>query len=488
MARWTGDNEIDGVLAAGSAWRTRCLESDGSILSDRALWTVDNLKALYSLFADNPIEGTDANFFEKLHTQLTDAQTELVQLAAEAVWLIALFPHADGMQPETKRQRVTEIWSWSGEVAPPDLTFLSDAALHGAGGVGTYYLTKMPNQFAFLINVALRWKERPEGDRGLGSGEEAAWRFTAWLDAVPGADKWPLRHAMLYFCFPEFFERNVSGAHRIEIYHAFRFKLTSDEQPKEDPPSGLALDQALLAIRRHLAKLLGTDMIDFYRPPLPLMWKTDQRDERRKAAATALEGILDNYNLELNQTGSKKRRLSDTRPVDTRTGFWSNPNDATNKPLRWILHVDLSGPDVSATLPDGHGANRLAFINSGKGVSGAVFVKIVPAIKLDDGRFEFFETWEWLLMLCFLPALEAGSAAQLLENYDPQTGSITYKGRAQSYIAAGLIALNDPDALYVGETASGPRKISYADATAALRSLLNVDPTIDLAAQEPANG
>jgi len=486
MARWTGDDGIDEVLSAGSAWRTQCLESDGSILSNRVLWTAANLDALYRLFVDNPIEGTDATFFEKLRAQLADAPAELIQLAAEVLWFVILFPHADGMQPETKRQRVIEIWSWSGEAAPPDQTFLSDEALHGAGGVGTYYQTKMPSQFAFLLDVVLKWKQRSGGD--LGSGEEAAWRFTDWLDSLPDADKWPLRHALLYFCFPDYFERNVSGTHRLEMFHAFRGKLARDEQPKDDPPAGLALDQALLAIRRHLAELLGTDMIDFYRAPLRMMWQTGQRDERRKAAAAALEGILDNYNLELNQTGSKKRRLSDTRPVDTNTGFWSNPNDATNKPLRWILHVDLTAQDVVATLPDGHGASRIAFINSGKGISGAVFVKIVPAMKLNDNRYEFFETWEWVLMLCFLPALEAGSAAQLLENYDPETGSIGYKGRPQSYIAAGLIALNDPDAIYVGETAAGPRQISYADATAALRNFLKVSPTIDLAAQEPANG
>jgi hypothetical protein len=487
MARWTGTDEIDDVLAAGSAWRSRCLETDGSILSARSLWTEANLVGLNQLFAGNPIEGTEATFSEKLRVQLTGAEPNLVQLAAEVVWMVLLFPHASSMQAATKRQRVTEIWSWSGEAAPPDATFLSDAALTGAGGAGTYYQTNIPNQFGFLLEVALRWKRRPDGQRDLGTGEAAAFEFADWLDTVPGADKWPLRYALLYFCFPDFFERNVSVTHRLDMFLALRGKLTAAELPSSDEPPARQLDQALLAIRRHLARLLGTEQIDFYRAPLRAMWQVEDRDERRKLAAAKLEGVLGNYNLELNQTGSKKRRLKDTRPVDTKVGFWSNPNDATNKPLRWILQIDPTGDSITAKIPDTHGANRIAFLNSGKGVSGGVFVRIVPAIKLDDDSFEFFETWEWLLMLCFLPALEAGSAAQLLENYDPASGAISYKGKPQPYVAAGLLALNEPNSIFVADLPGGPRQITYAEATQALRTMLNVSPSVDLNA-EAAHG
>jgi hypothetical protein len=206
------------------------------------------------------------------------------------------------------------------------------------------------------------------------------------------------------------------------------------------------------------------------------MWNVDERETRRKLAASRVEAVISNYSLELNQTGSKKARLVDTRPVNEVTGYWDNPADATNKPLRWILHVDLTSDSIEARLPDGHGANRMAFVNSGKGKSGAVFARIVPAMKLDEGRFEFFDAWEWILMFGFLPALDAGSAAQLIEGYDPETGGLLYKGRQQPYVCAGLIALNSPEDLYVGETGAGSRRVQYSEVTAALRRLLQVTP------------
>jgi hypothetical protein len=90
-------------------------------------------------------------------------------------------------------------------------------------------------------------------------------------------------------------------------------------------------------------------------------------------------------------------------------------------------------------------------------------------------KFVFYETWEWLLLHCFLPALPAGSSGQLLENFDEVTGTLEYKGQAHPYIAAALIALNEPDDLFLSQDV--PRAINYAEATSALHNLIHVAPT-----------
>lgn len=475
MARWTGEAEIVDVLAAAAAWRERCIVNDGSVLTDAALWTLTNVDDLHRRFTEHPIEGSDQTFFEKLKVQLDTAAPAVKQLAAEVVWLLLLFPHADKMQPTTKRSRITEVWGWSGTELQPNTPYLEDASLHGVGYPGTAYMTGIWAEFGFALEFARRWKALPAEQRHLEMNEVGAWRFGDWMDQIEGADRRPIRNAIAYFLYPDFFERNLSRNHRLSIYNALKGKLPIGERPRGVEPSLIDLDRAILRIRRVLEDLLGTADIDFYVAPLHAMWNGDARDERRKQVASALEGVLSNYNLELHQTGSKKKLLENTRPTSEATGYWQNPNDATNKPLRWLIHLDLTD-GLDARIPDLHGSKRIAFLNAAQGRSGAVLVRIVPAIKLDDGRFEFFETWEWLLLIGFLPALPVGSAAQLLENFDPTTGTIDYKGQRHPYIGAALIALNDDDAVYIARVGGMVRQITYREATAALADLLHVDP------------
>ena len=162
------------------------------------------------------------------------------------------------------------------------------------------------------------------------------------------------------------------------------------------------------------------------------------------------------------------------KPVDETTGFWANPTDATNKPLRWFLHLELKDDRVIARIPDAHGARRISFANTAQGTSGAVTTRIVPAIKLSEEKFVFYETWEWLLLHCFLPALPAGSSGQLFDEFDEASGKLTYMGQQQDYIAAGLIALQDDDNEFVA--AELPRAIKYTEATEAIAALIHVAP------------
>lgn len=480
LARWSGDPYITQVLEAARAWRDRCVLADQSVFSDQALWTAENLEDLYRRFTGMPITGQEQTFLEKLVIQIGEASPAVKRLAAEAVWLVYLFPHANWVKPETKRGKVRSIWSLSGSELDPASPLLADQPLQGVGGVGTAYMSGFPAEFGFVLDLMRRWKARPAAERVLGDDEASAWAFAEWMDGIDKATQRPIRNAIAYFLFPDFFERSVSRDHRHEIYLALKGKLPANERLSDSSPSLLDLDKALLKIRRTLAIQLATPEIDFYRHPLEKMWVTKDREERRKQVASALEGVLQNYNLELHQTGSKSRRLADTRATSETTGYWEDPNDATNKPLRWLLHLDLTGDTLTASVPNLHGAHRIAFLNSAKGKSGAVLVRLVPAIKIAADRFEFFETWEWLFLLGFLPNLPRGSSAQLLENFDPQTGSINYKGKRQPYIGAALIALNDDDATYTAQVNGAARRVTYAEATTALGNLLNVDPPFGL--------
>ena len=473
MSRWIGEDHIGHVLDASDAWREQCFMADGSLFSDKALWTLENTQDLKERFLENPIEGTQQNFFEKLRVQLEGATNEVVCLAAEAVWLLVLFPHFDKYLPNTKRAQIAEVWGWSGNDLP-ESPFLSDDALKGVGYPGTAYLTRRFQQFGFILEVMVQWKALPIAERNGLMAADVPWRFMTWLDSIENAESHPVRNAILYFLFPDYLERNMNNQHRGQIVNAFKHRLPEERIPKGRNPSLGELDRAISELRRGFEDELGTEEVDFYRPPIHAQWFTGLREKARTEISAELKKLLSTYNLELRQCGSKKKTLENCKPVNEMTGFWENPNDATNKPLRWLLHLELEDDRVIARVPNQPGARRLAFANTAQGTSGAVTTRIIPAIKLSDDKFAFYENWEWLLLHCFLPALPAGSSGQLFEEFDETTGVLTYMRQSQEYVAAGLITLQDDDNEFGASEL--PRRIKYSEATDAIAALIHVAP------------
>ena len=420
-----------------------------------------------------PDRRADRSFFHKLREQLEGARGEVVRLTAEIVWLLVLFPNSRTTKPDTKREQIREVWGWSGNELP-DIPFLADKPLMGIGSPGTYYLARRDLQFGFVLEVMEAWKSLPPVERDRLMAEDAPWSFMAWLDAFEHADRRPVRNALLYFLFPDRLERNLSNEHRRQIVESLKHRLSGEQRPKGRNPPLRDLDRAISELRRGLEEEFGTEKLDFYRPPLYAMWSTGIRDEARSQIGAALKSVLSEYDLELRQCGSKKKTLATCAAVSPATGFWESPTAATNKPLRWFLHLALEDDRVVARIPEAHGSRRIAFANTAQGTSGAVTTRIVPAIKLGEDRFVFYETWEWLLLHCFLPALDVGSSGQLFDEFDEATGKLTYKGREQDYIAAGLIALQEDDNEFVAEEL--PRAIKYAEATEAIAALIHVAP------------
>ena len=474
MARWIGYDHAEAVLGAADAWRDRCFVADGSLFGEESLWTLENVRDLKERFLGNPIEGADRSFFDKLEEQLDGAPGEVVRLAAEVVWFLVLFPMWSSTRPDTKREQIRNVWGWSGTDLP-ETPFLADEPLKGVGHPGAAYLTRRYEQFGFLLEVMEGWKSLPAGERDGLMAEDAPWGFMAWLDGFEHADRRPVRNALLYFLFPDDIERNLSNEHRRQIVASLKHRLPVKRRPSgRKPPLG-ELDRAIRELRAVFEEEHDTPEIDFYRPPIHAQWFTAVREKARSQLGAALKNVLSEYDLELGQCGSKKKTLATCAAVDETTGFWESPTASTNKPLRWFLHLALEDDGLVARVPDAHGARRIAFANTAKGKSGAVTTRIVPAIRLAEDKFVFYETWEWLLLHCFLPALEPGSSGQLFDEFDEATGKLTYKGREQDYIAAALIALQDDDNEFVAPEL--PRAIKYAEATEAIAALIDVSPS-----------
>ena len=483
MSRWVGHDHIDAVLDASDAWRERCFMGDGSLFGSEALWTLENIQDLKRRFTEHPIKGADRTFLDKLREQLDGAPNEVIQLAAEVIWLLLLVPIYTATKPDTKREQIAEVWGWSGTELP-QTPFLSDRPLMGVAHPGTAFLTRRPEQFGFILEVMDRWRSLPETERNGLMSENVPWRFMEWLDGLEHARGRPMRNALLYFLFPDHLERNLNNEHRRQIVDALKHRLPEDLRPKgRNPPLG-ELDRAISQLRKGFEEEYGTKELDFYRPPIHAQWFIGIRENARTEIGAEIKKVLSDYDLELRQCGSKKKSLESCKPVDRTTGFWKIPNDATNKPLRWFLHLELEDDRVIARVPDEPGARRIAFANTAQGTSGAVTARIVPAIKLGKTDFVFYETWEWLLLFCFLPALPAGSSGQLFDRFDEASGTLKYMGQEQDYIAAGLIALQEDDNEFV--SAELPRAIKYAEATEAIAALVQVTPVHAAPAEEEA--
>ena len=473
MARWTGLPGVESVLRASDAWRDRCFIVDGSIFTDRALWTAANLRELLNRHADNPIMG-DRDFFDKLKEQLDGAAPAIVQLAAEVLWFLHLFPGKGVLKPSTKLDQVQTVWSWSGEPAP-ESHFLEDDCLVGVGHPGTAYLTRRPAEFEYVIRTAMAFKVLPAEERSRLMRDDVPWVFMTWLDEQPGSDRRLARGALLYFLFPDHLERNLSRDHKQQIYSALKDKLPFDKVIRSRAPTVGEYDRAIASIRKVIEQERESTEFDFYQDDVKGLWFTQLRDSSVKEFTSWMATFFKDRGLLLNQPGRDLKSLDDKRSIDPATGFWKNVTFVTSKPPRWLIHFDLTSETLRASVPPFHRSSAIGYANTKGGDSGALAVRVLPVMKLGEGDFREIERWEWVVLLCFGGGLEPGSSGETFEKFDVATGALTYLRRSQPYIFASLLCLNAPEEEVSLQVQDRLRSISYREATEALQALIQVD-------------
>ncbi|MBN8959190.1 MAG: hypothetical protein J0H17_21935 [Rhizobiales bacterium] len=365
MSRWTGDPEVTAVLEGSDAWRERCFLADSSIFTDRALWTLANLETLLGLFAGNPIVGSSRDFLDKLSEQLKDASRPVIQVAAEAIWFLLLFPSPNSMKAETKREAVRQIWSWSKEELP-NSPYLNDAHLHGVGHPGTAYLTQRPAEFEYLLKVVIAFKRLAPAEQRRLMQDDVPWTFMDWLDQQDGSDRRLVRHALLYFLFPDQMERNTSREHRHQIYEALKGKLLADQRIRSRNRTQADYDRAIVRIRAALEQERGKKELDFYQDDIKRQWFAPYREGKRKDFTSWLDTFLIDRGLKLNTSGrdTSLAKIREKEGISPETGFWSQESGYTAKPPRWLVHFDFSGAQPIASIPGVNGARAIGFRRS----------------------------------------------------------------------------------------------------------------------------
>jgi hypothetical protein len=475
VSRWTGHPEIAAVLTAAQKWRDRCLLADGSMFTELPLWTADNLRDIQQRFEGNPIVGSSRDFLQKLEIQLKGADSAVIQLAAEVIWFLFLFPSPSSMKADTKRGSVQTVWSWSGEQLSADLSGLDDETLTGVGHPGTAYLTHRPAEFGYVLRVVIAFKGLPQAEQSRILLADTPWEFGEWLDKQAGSDRRLARNVFLYFLFPDYIERNTSRQHRQQIYEAFKNRLPQNQRVR-GKRTLLDYDKAIYAIRQELEKERGSKEFDFYLDDVKSTWFSAYRDNRRKEFIAWLDTFLQNRGLKLNQSGrdTTMEKLLNNDAIASNTGFWAEDKGLTAKPPRWLIHLDISGPKPVASVPDRHRSGAIGFANTQGGDSGAFAARIVVLAKVGSS-YHLIENWEWQLLFCFPQSLKPGSAAQTFDDFNPATGALTYMNETVPYISSALLALNEPDERYSIEVGGQKRILEYRDVTEALANLIHVE-------------
>ena len=261
MAIWVGKELDPEFFNALDEWRYNCLLEDGSLFTDKDLWTEDNFSILEKKFFEKSINSSD-DPYGLLYNQLEESPIDVVQLASEMIWLLLLIVEQRRISLEKKRSRIIELWNLSKENFP-DTEKLNEVIYGGFMNPGRPFITGQLSEYGFLIQILKNWK-------ALNSKERSQLLFNNPLglckkidDFASGQDR-AILHMFLYYCDPSYFEKISSKNHKIFIYDAFFNLLEKTNDPYKQNKSPCCLDHAIYEIRQCLEKICETNKLDFH--------------------------------------------------------------------------------------------------------------------------------------------------------------------------------------------------------------------------------
>ena len=265
---------VDPILSTSERWKLDCLIEDGSLFTNKSLWTLANTKEFKRLFADNLIEGSEETFYEKLRTQLSNASTEVKQLAAEMIYVLLLFPSK--ITARKKSEDIRAIWGWTGQSLDEVFPNIEASFAEGIGSTGMAYSSYRWMELIFFISWLSEFKSLDnEGRKKLLSDP---WIFANWLDKNETGQRRQLRHIVLYLLYPDYFETSSSRNQKNQILDAFSEELGAGSpniQPEDS--ERVKIDKNILHIRGELSQKMSVP-VNFYLSPLRERW-LDQPDD-----------------------------------------------------------------------------------------------------------------------------------------------------------------------------------------------------------------
>ena len=330
------------VLRAAARWRDRCLRNDGSVFTDKSLWTAENVGYLVQYFAENLDEG-EGGFFDKLERQLAPAPGSAKQLAAEMFWVMYLVLIPGAMHPGTKRRQIRMVWEWSGERLPEAPFELEEALNAGLIHPGTAYNTHRWREFLFLVRAMEAWKDLAGPEREIRLAKP--WRFAEWLLGLDDTQNRQFRHIMCFLLFPEQFEPVATNYQKRMIVRAYRTKDGLD--PGEvDYNDRLEVDRQVHMVRERLEAEGSHPNLSFFDPPLRSIWQPEEPTNGdvnggRDDADEWYKQRFGEARVWVMSAGQNARWWGDFEKMDLIGIGWDDLGDLTELPTRKRIHEML---------------------------------------------------------------------------------------------------------------------------------------------------
>jgi 5-methylcytosine-specific restriction protein B len=251
---------------------TALVRFNGLFTPERKLWNLHNLQRFHALFVERFDEG-EGTFLEKFRKQLEAADDDILQLAAELLYVQQFFTSLTGA--DKKIENVQTVLSWRTHAVPiPEWAVIG--IKRGLAGDQSFNQHR-PFHLAWLNEFLIHWHSLPEGIREETLNDP--WRFAQEVRRVEfsGGAYQPMREAWLYLVFPDSFESISSRRDKRLIREAFKDRLPNG--PTDN------IDADLLAIRNQLTGQEG-EGFHFYRSPVIEQWQTQKkRPKKGKSAA-----------------------------------------------------------------------------------------------------------------------------------------------------------------------------------------------------------
>ena len=248
---------------------------DSLFTPEHQILNLQHLQRFHALFVERFDEGK-GNFLEKFRKQLEAADDNVLQIAAELLYVQQFFTSLTGA--EKKIENVQTVLSWrTHSIHIPEWAVVG--IKRGLAGDQSFNQHR-PFHLAWLNEFLIHWHSLSADIRV--DLLKDPWRFAQKVREVEfdrGAYQ-PMREAWLYLIFPDSFENISSRRDKKSIREAFKNQLPNE--PTDN------IDADLLVIRNQLTPQEG-EGFHFYRSPVIERWQKEKKKPKKGTIGVATQ-------------------------------------------------------------------------------------------------------------------------------------------------------------------------------------------------------
>ena len=198
--------------------------------------------------------------------------------------------------------------------------------------------------------------------------------------------------------------------------------------------------------------------------------------DNRQAAFSWLSGFLKDQGLQFSRSGFKGGNDIGKHTVDETTGNWGDIQYSSNKPIRWLFHVDVTASPPLASLPGGVDEIGIGGSNTAQGDKAGLAVRILPLLQTGPGEFRRADDFEINALFVFHGPLRGGSSSDAF-SYNVANGqlfrSIDKSKTQEEVIFAGLLGLQPRDEIMTVQLGGADQDVTYGEVVDAVAAAIS---------------